>query len=305
MAAETPVAPVGRGIQGEGPPGRRPFTFRPRRIAKGVIVGVGVAAFLVFALFPFYWMFIVSFKTNQDIVNLKFNPFLIQQFTLSHYKFLLTQTDFLRWILNSTIVAVVACGGSVVISIFAGYSLARVRYRGAATIGWGIFVTYLVPPTLLFIPMTVIMDQFHLVNNLLALILSYPTFLIPFSTWLLMGYFRGIPSELEDAAMVDGCTRFQAMLRIAIPLAVPGIISASIFAFTLSWNEYLYALSFISSVGTQTVPLGVPSDLIRDDAYFWGDLMAAALLGSIPVAVLYSFFVDRFAGGITAGAVKG
>lgn len=272
---------------------------------KGVLTAAGVAAFLFFALFPFYWMFIVSFKTNRNIITLNDDPFLIQHFTLSHYTFLLTQTDFLRWILNSTIVAVVACGGSVIISIFAGYSLARLRYRGAATIGWGIFVTYLVPPTLLFIPMTVIMDQLHLVNSLLALILSYPTFLIPFSTWLLMGYFRGIPAELEEAAMVDGCTRFQAMLRIAIPLAVPGIISASIFAFTLSWNEYLYALSFISSVGTQTVPLGVPSDLIRDDAYFWGDLMAAALLGSIPVAILYSFFVDRFAGGITAGAVKG
>jgi len=304
MAAETPVAPVRGGIRGEGP-SRRRFALRPRRLVKGAVVTVGVAAFLVFALFPFYWMFIVSLKSNQDIINLKDNPFLIQQFTLSHYEFLLTQTDFLRWILNSTIVAVVACGGSVIISIFAGYSLARVRYRGAGAIGWGIFVTYLVPPTLLFIPMTVIMDQFHLVDNLLALMLSYPTFLIPFSTWLLMGYFRGIPKELEDAAMVDGCTRFQAMLRIAIPLAVPGIISASIFAFTLSWNEYLYALSFISSVGTQTVPLGVPSDLIRDDAYFWGDLMAAALLGSVPVAILYSFFVDRFAGGLTAGAVKG
>jgi multiple sugar transport system permease protein len=152
--------------------------------------------------------------------------------------------------------------------------------------------------------MAAVMSQLHLLNTLWALMLSYPTFLIPFSTWLLMGYFRGIPVELEESAMVDGCTRIQAMTKIAIPLALPGILSATIFAFTLSWNEYLYSLTFISSTALKTVPYGVPSELIRNDAYFWGSLMAAALLGSIPVAILYSFFVDKFVSGMS-GAVKG
>lgn len=265
---------------------------------------VGLVFFVVFMLFPFYWMVIVSFKPNADLYNLAEDPLSIPRVTLEHYQYLFQQTDFWRWVLNSVIVTVVACGGSLICSILAGYSLARLRFRAAGWLGWGMFVSYLVPPTLLFLPMTEVMAQLHLLNNLWALILSYPTFLIPFSTWLLMGYFRGIPGELEEAALVDGCTRIQAMVRIAVPLAVPGILSAAIFAFTLSWNEYLYALTFISSTSLKTVPYGVPSELIRNDSFFWGSLMAAALLGSIPVAILYSFFVDKFVGGMT-GAVKG
>ncbi len=187
----------------------------------------------------------------------------------------------------------------------AGYSLARLRYRGADSIGWGIFITYLVPPTLLFLPLTLVIRELHLFNNLWALILTYPTFLIPFCTWMLMGFFKGIPRELEEAALVDGATRLQAMVRIAIPLALPGILAAALFAFTLSWNEFLYSLIFMNDSLVKTIPVGVTQELIHGDEFYWGELMGAALLGSIPVAVLYSFFVDHFVAGMTAGAVKG
>ena len=266
---------------------------------------LGIAFFVIFMLFPFYWMLVVSLKTNSDLFHLSGNPFLLPHVTLSHYTYLFTQTPFLRWVVNSVVVSVVSCAGSLAFSVLAGYSLARLRYRGAGVLGWMMFITYLVPPTLLFLPLTAVMAELHMLNSLWALMLSYPTFLVPFSTWLLMGYFRSIPRELEESGLVDGCTRIQAMIRIAIPLAIPGILSAGIFAFTLSWNEYIYALSFISDSALKTVPYGVPSQLIRDDAYFWGELMAAALLGSVPVAVLYSFFVEKFASGLTAGAVKG
>jgi len=202
-------------------------------------------------------------------------------------------------------VAVLSTSVSLVCSVLAGYSLARLRYRGANAIGWGVFVTYLVPPTLLFLPMAYVIAQLHLFNNYLSLILTYPTFLIPFCTWLLMGYFRGIPRELEEAALVDGASRVQAMVRVVIPLALPGILSAGMFAFTLSWGEFLYALVFMNDTVVKTVPVGVVNELIKGDEFFWGELMAAALLGSIPVALLYSFFVDYFVAGMTAGAVKG
>jgi multiple sugar transport system permease protein len=278
---------------------------RTRNPSRGMVAGCGVVFFLVFMLFPFYWMLVVSLKPNAEIFSVAQNPFLLQQLTFQHYRFLFTQTSFPRWVLNSAVVGAVSCGGSLVFSILAGYSLARLRYRGAGLLGWGMFVTYLVPPTLLFIPLTAVMAEFHLLDTLWSLILSYPTFIVPFCTWLLAGYFRSIPRELEESALVDGCTRLRAMVHVALPLAVPGIVSAGIFSFTLSWNEFLYALTFITDDSLKTVPYGVPSDLIRGDAFFWGELMAAALLGSVPVAVLYSFFVDKFVGGLTAGAVKG
>lgn len=286
-----------------GVAGRRRVRVKSR--PQLVFSVLGIAFFVVFMLFPFYWMLVVSLKQNSDLFNVNANPFALPHITLAHYVFLFTKTDFLRWTVNSIVVSVVSCAASLTFSVLAGYSLARLRYRGSGVLGWLMFITYLVPPTLLFLPLTAVLAELHLLNSLWALMFSYPTFLIPFSTWLLMGYFKGIPRELEESGLVDGCTHLQAMLRIAIPLAVPGILSAGIFAFTLSWNEYLYALSFISDSSLKTVPYGVPSQLIRDDAYFWGELMAAALLGSVPVAVLYSFFVEKFVGGLTAGAVKG
>jgi len=266
---------------------------------------IPVLLMLLVTLFPFYWMFITSFKSPSEMLDFSQSPLFVIRPTLEHYRHLFTQTNFARWTINTTVVAVASTLISLLCSILAGYSLARLRYPGANAIGWGIFVTYLVPPTLLFLPLALLIRELHLFNNLWSLILTYPTFLIPFSTWLLIGYFKSIPRELEESALVDGATRVQAMIRIVAPLAVPGILSAGMFAFTLSWNEFLYSLIFMNDTIAKTIPVGVTSELIRGDDFFWGELMAASLLGSLPVALLYSFFVDRFVAGITAGAVKG
>jgi len=303
LGPAAPVAPLG-GI-------RTPSRWRSRHEIGDTLLGrwlrlyIPVLLLLFVTLFPFYWMFITSFKSPSELLDFKQSPLFVIHPTLEHYRHLFTQTHFSRWTLNTTIVAVVSTLISLVCSILAGYSLARLRYRGANAIGWGVFVTYLVPPTLLFLPLAYLIRQLHLFNNLWSLILTYPTFMIPFCTWLLIGYFKGIPRELEESALVDGATRVQTMVRIIVPLAVPGILSAGIFAFTLSWNEFLYSLIFMNDTIAKTIPVGVTSELIRGDDFFWGELMAASLLGSLPVALLYSFFVDRFVAGLTAGAVKG
>jgi multiple sugar transport system permease protein len=291
--------------------GRRKGVGKARHEIGDTLLGrtfrvyIPVLLFIFITLFPFYWMAITSIKSDSELLDHTRNPLFVIQPTLDHYVLLLTKTAFLRWSLNTAIVAVVSTAISLFCSILAGYSLARLRYKGATAIGWGVFITYLVPPTLLFLPLAFVIAQLHLFNNYLSLILTYPTFLIPFCTWLLMGYFKGIPRELEEAALVDGASRLQAMTKIVIPLALPGILSAGMFAFTLSWNEFLYSLIFMSDQAMKTIPVGVTSELIRGDEFFWGQLMAAALLGSIPVALLYSFFVDYFVAGMTAGAVKG
>ena len=307
-------------IQGGLPPIAPPLPRRllrrvsePRRrheigdtlLGRWMRIYIPIILFVLVTLFPFYWMFITSFKSPSELLDFSRSPLFVIKPTLEHYRHLFTQTNFPRWTINTTIVAVTSTAISLVCSIFAGYSLARLRYRGANGIGWGIFITYLVPPTLLFLPLAFLIRQFHLFNNLWSLILTYPTFLIPFATWLLIGYFKSIPRELEESALVDGATRVQAMVRIVIPLALPGILSAGMFAFTLSWNEFLYSLIFMNDTIAKTIPVGVTSELIRGDDFFWGELMAASLLGSLPVALLYSFFVDHFVAGMTAGAVKG
>jgi multiple sugar transport system permease protein len=274
-------------------------------LGRWVRIYIPVLLLLFITLFPFYWMFITSFKSPSELLDFNQSPLFVIKPTLEHYRHLFTQTHFVRWTFNTTVVAVVSTMISLLCSILAGYSLARLRYRGADTIGWGIFVTYLVPPTLLFLPLAFLIRQLHLFNNLWSLIITYPTFMIPFSTWLLIGYFKSIPRELEESALVDGATRVQTMVRIVIPLAIPGILSAGVFAFTLSWNEFLYSLIFMNDTIAKTISVGVTSELIRGDDFFWGELMAASLLGSLPVALLYSFFVDRFVAGLTAGAVKG
>jgi multiple sugar transport system permease protein len=250
-------------------------------------------------------MAITSIKSNSELLDHTKNPLFVLQPNLQNYLDLFSKTNFIRWTINSAVVAATSTTISLVCSVLAGYSLARLRYRGATAIGWGVFVTYLVPPTLLFLPLAFVIAQLHLFNSYWSLILTYPTFLIPFCTWLLMGYFRGIPRELEEAALVDGASRLQAMVRVVIPLALPGILSAGMFAFTLSWGEFLYALVFMSDTAMKTIPVGVVNELIKGDEFYWGELMAAALLGSVPVALLYSFFVDYFVAGMTAGAVKG
>jgi multiple sugar transport system permease protein len=205
--------------------------------------------------------------------------------------------------LNTMIIAITSTVISLICGLFAGYALSRLKFPFAGGIGTGIFITYLVPQTLLFIPLADTIRNFHLVDTPWALILTYPTFLIPFCTWLLIGYFKSIPYELEECAMIDGATRLQILRKITLPLAVPGLISAGIFAFTLSWNEFIYALTFISSTENKTVPVAVITELVEGDVYHWGSLMAGALLGSLPVAVLYSFFVEYYVSGMT-GAVK-
>jgi multiple sugar transport system permease protein len=276
-----------------------------RGLGRWIRVYIPLAVFILVTLFPFYWMTITSFKSNTELLDTARNPMFVLEPTLYHYQYLLSESHFFQWLLNTTIVAVASTAISLVCSLPAAYALARLRFRGADAIGWGVFITYLVPPTLLFLPLALLIKTFGLSNNLLSLIVTYPTFLIPFATWLLIGYFKGIPRELEESALVDGATRLQAMIRIVMPLALPGILSAGMFAFTLSWGEFLYSLIFISDTQLKTLPVGVVQELIRGDDFFWGQLMAAALLASIPVALLYSFFVEYFVAGMTAGAVKG
>jgi multiple sugar transport system permease protein len=223
--------------------------------------------------------------------------------TLEHFQKLLFKTAYPEWLWNTVIISVVSTVVSLLCAVLAAYAIERLRFKGARQMGLGIFLAYLVPPSILFIPLSTIVFKLGLFDTRWALILTYPTFLIPFCTWLLMGYFRSIPFELEECALIDGATRFEILWKIILPLSVPGLISAGIFAFTLSWNEFIYALTFISSSEVKTVPVGVVTELVEGDVYHWGSLMAGALFGSLPVAVLYSFFVDHYVSGMT-GAVK-
>ena len=263
-----------------------------------------LAFFVAFLLFPFYWMGVVSLKPTNDLFELKYNPFWIQHFTLENYLYLFQKTEFPEWLKNTIIVSVVSTVVSLACSILIGYALARLRFPGSNFLGVGIFLAYLVPPTLLFLPLSQVIVKLNLYNTYWALILTYPTQLIPFASWLLMGYFRTIPKEIEECAMADGCTRMEALVKIILPLSTPGLLSAGIFCFTLCWNEFLYALIFMSSGAMKTIPVGTVSDLIKADTLFWGSLMASAVLGSFPIAILYSFFVKYYVSGLTAGAVK-
>ena len=281
--------------------------YKTQRLAgRFVAIYIPCVIFLVFALFPFYWMFITSLKADTEIYNLDSLPYFWSKAgpVLNHYVQLLMKSEFPLWMVNSLTVALVTTAISLGIGVMAGYSLSRLKFFGAKTFGTGIFITYLVPPTLLFIPLSQVIDRLGLSDSLWALFLSYPSFLMPFCTWLLVGYFKTIPKELEECAMIDGCSRVQALLRIILPLAIPGIVCAGLFSFTPSWGKFLYALTFILDTEQKTLPVGVTSDLIRGDVYYWGGLMAAALLGSVPIALLYSFFLDSFVCGLTAGAIK-
>lgn len=266
---------------------------------------VPLALYAVFLGFPFLWMLLVSLRPDQVLLDTSVNPFSITRITVDHYRYLFEETEFVRWIWNTAVVTVAATVISLACSILIGYALGRFQFRGGNVLGVIIFLAYLVPPTLLFIPLSQVVARFQIYNRYWALIFTYPTFLIPFASWLLMGYFRTIARDLEDAALVDGATRLQAMRHIVLPLALPGVLSAGIFCFTLGWNEFLYALVFMGSGDMKTLPVGVVSDLIKADVYFWGSLMAAGILGSVPVAVAYSFFVDHYISGLTSGATKG
>ena len=272
----------------------------PRR---WVTLYIPLGVFLFVLLFPFYWMVMTSFKSNEELMSKAANPFWIVKPTLDHFEKLLFRTEYPQWLWNTILVSVVATFISLFAAVLAAYAIERLRFRGSPYVGLGIYLAYLVPPSILFIPLATVVVQFGLFDSPLALILVYPTFLVPFCTWLLIGYFKSIPYELEECALVDGATRLQILRRITLPLAVPGLISAGIFSFTLSWNEFIYALAFIQSSANKTVPVAILTELVSGDVYQWGALMAGSLLGSLPVAVFYSLFVDYYVSSLT-GAVK-
>ena len=277
---------------------------RLNKLSYGLTIYIPLALFALLLLWPFYWMFITAFKPDVELYS-GGNPLLIKQPTLDHFNELFRRTAFMTWARNSFLIATVSTVIALLMGVPAGYALARLRFRGAGLIGLALFATYLIPGTLLFIPMHQIVNMLGLLDTPFALLVVYPTFLTPFCAWLMAAYFKTIPSELEDCARVDGCSRLGAMLRIAVPLATPGILSATIFSFTGAWNEFLYALVLVTSGDLKTLPVGIVATLLNTDAYPWGKLMAGALLASIPVAVVYSFFVEHYASGLTSGAVKG
>jgi multiple sugar transport system permease protein len=264
-----------------------------------------VILLVVFAAFPFYWMLITTFKTDGDLYNLKSIPFWFNAApTLEHVEYLFQKTLFLQWLSNTALVGLCVVAITLLVALPGGYSLARMPGRSAESLGIGIFLTYLVPPTLLFLPLSRMVSLLGLQDSVWSLVVVYPTFTIPFCTWLLMGFFKSVPREIEEAAIVDGCTVLGAFMKTVLPLSLPGILTVVIFAFTLTMQEFVYALTFISSSDEKPVTLGVATDLVRGDIFYWGELMGAALIASVPVAIAYNLFLDRFISGITGGAVK-
>jgi multiple sugar transport system permease protein len=294
-AAAAPRAPD------NAPPEMLSWDSRRRRV---VTIYLPLACFVLILLFPFYWMTLTSFKPNAELYNLReYNPFWVSSPTLAHIHHLLFNTAYPRWLWTTMLVAFAATFLSLFASVLAAYAIQRLRFTGSQYVGLAIYLAYLVPPSILFIPLATMVFQLGLFDTPFALILTYPTFLIPFCTWLLIGYFKSIPYELEECALIDGASRLQILRRITLPLAVPGLISAGIFSFTLSWNEFIYALAFVQSSEKKTVPVAILTELVSGDVYQWGALMAGALLGSLPVAIFYSFFVDYYVSSLT-GAVK-
>jgi len=276
-----------------------------RTVKRKIGIHLLLVPFLIFALFPFYHMALTSLKQDKELYDRNAVPLLIRQgATLEHYTKLFTDTAFVTWTKNSLLVTILATTVSLLIGTVAAYALARLKFFAVGSFGTGIFVTYLVPTSLLFLPLAQVVNWLGLADSKWALVVTYPTFLVPFCTWLLMGYFRTVPKEVEECAMVDGATRVQALWRIILPIAVPGLVCAALFAFTLSWNEFIYALTFTSSSEEITASVGITSELIRGDIYFWGSLMAGAVLGSVPIVILYVFFLDYYVSGLTAGALK-
>jgi multiple sugar transport system permease protein len=285
---------------------------RARAVRRSLPTYLVVGPFAILLAFPFYWMLVTMFKEDLDLYNAENVPYVYnpiqwkfwESATTKHVEFLFTDTKYTDWIVNTAIVGAVVVAITLVIALPAGYALARLSGGWGQTAGIGIFLVYLIPPTLLFLPLSPLVARLGFQDSLLALILVYPSFTIPFSTWLLMGFFKTIPQELEDAALVDGCSRIRALLRIVFPISLPGILTVVIFAFSLCVNEFIYAFTFISSTENRTLSAGVPNELIRGDVFFWQSLMAATLLPSIVLALLYNAFLDRFIKGFTGGAFR-
>ncbi|KPF98392.1 sugar ABC transporter permease [Rhodopseudomonas sp. AAP120] len=273
----------------------------PRRL---VTLYLPLAIIIVILLFPFYWMALTSIKPDEQLIDMEtYNPFWVVKPTLKHISKLLFETQYPRWLWNTMYVAAASTVLSIFASVLAAYAIVRLRFRGADSVGGAIFLAYLVPPSILFIPLASVIQAYGLFDSPLSLILVYPTLLIPFSTWLLMGYFKTIPFELEECALIDGASRWQILTKIIVPLAVPGLISAFIFSFTLCWNEFIYALTFLQSTPNKTVPVAIVNEFVDGDIYKWGSLMAGALVGSLPLVILYAFFVEHYVSAMT-GAVK-
>lgn len=266
---------------------------------------LGLLAVTVLLLFPFYWGFVTSLKFEKEMFDFAGNILWVKNPSLANYQALFKTPRFLVWLWNTVLVSVVTTVVSVVVSIMAGYAIARLKFRGVTAASVIVFVTYLAPKGLLFVPLAQIMNDLGLLGGLSSLMLTYPTFLIPFCTWLLSGYLTNVPQEPEECAMIDGASRIGAIIRVTLPMAWPGILTAAIFSFTLSWNELLYSLAFVRGEENRLLTNGVMSAFARTDMFFWGPLMAASTLASVPVALLYFLFMDRFVGGITAGATKG
>jgi multiple sugar transport system permease protein len=261
--------------------------------------------FIIFLLFPFYWMLVTSLKTDRELYNLSYNPMTIRLgITFSHYAYLFKHTLFLRWFANTVVITVSVTAITLIFSLLAAFSITRLRFRGRTAFALGIFAAYLVPPTLLFIPLYSVLKLSGLIDSIWALVLTYPTFTIPFCTWLLMGYLKTIPKELDESATIDGASKLQTLTKIIVPLALPGLTTVALFSFSLSWSQFLYGVAFVSSSPEKPLAVGVVSELVRGDVFYWGSLMGGALLASVPVVVLYAFFARYFISGLTAGAVK-
>jgi multiple sugar transport system permease protein len=288
-------------VSGDDSEGMSYLESLPRRV---VTLYLPLFVILVVLLFPFYWMGLTSIKPDEQLIDMdKFNPFWVIHPTLKHISKLLFETQYPRWLWNTMFVAIGATTLSIIASVLAAYAIVRLRFKGADTVGALIFFAYLVPPSILFIPLASVIKAYGLFDSPLSLILVYPTLLIPFSTWLLMGYFKTIPYELEECALIDGASRWQILVKIVVPLAIPGLISAFIFSFTLCWNEFIYALTFLQSTPNKTVPVAIVNEFVDGDIYKWGSLMAGALVGSLPLVILYAFFVEHYVSAMT-GAVK-
>jgi multiple sugar transport system permease protein len=276
-----------------------------RDLRRRLLVYAGLTPFILIAVFPVYWMAITAFKTDSDLVNPAVFPFWFHQApTLQHFTYLFQHTYYGNWLYNTMAIAFWVSVITLTAAVPAGYALARLGLPGAENMGIGIFLGYLIPPILLFIPLSRLVSLSHLIETKWALVLVYPSFTIPYCTWLLSGFFKTVPAEIEEAAQVDGCGRLAALIRVVLPVSLAGILTAVIFAFTLTMQDFLYSLVYVAVSDQKPVPLGVATDLIRGDVYFWGSLMAGALFVGVPVAILYSFFLDQFISGITGAAVK-
>jgi multiple sugar transport system permease protein len=282
-----------------------PLTQRRKELRRHLWIYAGVTPFVLIAVFPIYWMLITAFKQNPDLYQMGNFPFWFNLApTLRHFEILFYETNYGSWISNTFTISAWVALITLVTAVPAGYALARLRLPGAENTGIAIFMTYLVPPIILFLPLSRVVAELGLQDSWWALVLVYPTFTVPFCTWLMMGFFKTVPMEIEEAARVDGCGQAGAFLRVILPISLPGVLTSVIFAFTLSMQDFLYGLAFVSPGDQKPVPVGVPTELIRGDIYYWGSLMGAALLVGLPVAVLYNFFLDRFIQGITGGIGK-